>query len=205
VVTEQDNRSLTSETRNGQPGASRIVTIPNVLSASRLILLPVVLYFLFKRQGPAAVAVMAVSWSTDALDGYLARKLNQVSNVGKILDHVVDKVWVGSVLVSLVFLRGLPLAIAGAVILRDILILAGSSVLIRAKGYFVSSDVVGKITGCGFALMILYYSLDLPALARFRPVVDYGVSVLILVSFINYLTLYLRKMARFRLPGEEQQ
>jgi len=189
---------------NGQPGGSRIVTIPNVLSVSRLVLLPVVLYFLFRRQGAAAIAVMAVSWTTDALDGYLARKLNQVSNLGKILDHVVDKVWVGSVLVTLAFISNLPVYIAAAVILRDVLILAGSSVLIKAKNYFVSSDVLGKITGCALALMILFYTLRAPALAKFKLVIDYGVTALIGASSLNYLSVYLRKMTRFRLPGEER-
>ncbi len=195
--------TATPQHRNNQPTAARIITIPNILSASRLVLLPVVLLLLFKHQGPAAIAVMLVSWSTDALDGYLARKLGQVSNLGRVLDHLVDKVWVGSVLVALVFIHNLPLLIAGAVILRDLLILAGSGVIMKAKGSFVSSDVVGKITGCAFALMILFYTLDLPALMRYKAAVDYTVAILVVVSFLNYLAVYLRWMARFRLPGED--
>jgi len=193
------------QTKNSPTTAARIVTLPNVLSVSRLILLPAVLLLLFKRQGTAAVAVMLVSWSTDALDGYLARRLNQVSNLGRVLDHLVDKVWIGSVLVTLAFTRGLPLYLAGAVILRDLLILAGSGIIMKARGSFVSSDVVGKITGFAFALLIVFYTLELPALMKYRTVFDYGVSVLVVVSFLNYVTVYLRLMARFRLPGEEPQ
>jgi CDP-diacylglycerol--glycerol-3-phosphate 3-phosphatidyltransferase len=148
---------------------------------------------------------MIVSWSTDALDGYLARKLNQVSNLGRVLDHLVDKVWVGSVLVTLVFIRGLPLFLAAAVILRDLLILAGSSVIMKAKGLFVQSDVVGKITGCAFALMMVFYTLEVPAVMKYKSAVDSVVTVLVVVSFLNYLTVFLRRMARFRLPGEESQ
>jgi cardiolipin synthase len=191
--------------RNNQPTAGRIITVPNILSASRLVLLPVVLLLLLKHQGIAAAVFMLVSWSTDALDGYLARKLGQVTNLGRVLDHLVDKVWVGSVLVTLVFIRDLPLAIAAAVILRDILILVGSSIIMRAKGSFVSSDVVGKITGCAFALMILFYTIELPGLARFKTTVDFTVAVLVVVSFLNYVAVYLRRMARFRLPGEDAQ
>ena len=193
------------QSRNGHTTAARIVTIPNILSVSRLVLLPLVLLFLFKRQGIAAVAVMLVSWSTDALDGYLARRLHQVSNLGRVLDHLVDKVWVGSVLVTLAFTRGLPLYLAGAVILRDVLILAGSGVIMKARGSFVSSDVVGKITGFAFALLIVFYTLELPALAGYKAAVDFAVAVLVVVSFLNYATVYLRVMARFRLPGEESQ
>jgi cardiolipin synthase len=193
------------QTKNSHTTAARIVTVPNILSVSRLILLPAVLLLLLKRQGMAAVAVMLVSWSTDALDGYLARRLHQVSNLGRVLDHLVDKVWIGSVLVTLVFTRGLPLYLAGAVVLRDLLILAGSGVIMKARGSFVSSDVVGKITGFAFALLILYYTLELPALVKYKAAVDIGVAVLVVVSFLNYVTVYLRLMARFRLPGEESQ
>jgi len=201
-----DHSSAPSEQgKNGHTTASRIVTVPNILSVSRIVLLPVVLLLLFKRQNAAAVAIMTVSWCTDALDGYLARKLKQVSNLGRVLDHLVDKVWVGSVLVTLMFLRNLPFFLAAAVILRDLLILAGSGVIMRYKGSFVSSDVVGKITGCTFALMIVFYTLEVPALMKYKSAVDSVVTVLVVVSFLNYVTLFLRRMGRFRLPGEESQ
>jgi CDP-diacylglycerol--glycerol-3-phosphate 3-phosphatidyltransferase len=191
--------------KNGHSTAARIVTVPNVLSVSLIILLPIVLLLLFKRQNVAAVAVMIVSWTTDALDGYLARKLNQVSNLGRVLDHLVDKVWVGSVLVTLVFLRNLPLFLAASVILRDLLILAGSGVIMKLRGLFVQSDVVGKITGCAFALMMVFYTLEVPALTKYKSAVDFIVTVLVVVSFLNYFSVFLRRMVRFRLPGEESQ
>ncbi len=195
--------SPAAQPRNSHSTAARIVTIPNILSVSRILLLPIVLLLLFNHQNAAAVAVMLVSWSTDALDGYLARKLGQVSNLGRVLDHLVDKVWVGSVLATLVFIRDLPLFLAGAVILRDLLILAGSGIIMKARGSFVSSDVVGKITGFAFALMIVFYTLEVPALMKYKTAVDYGVTVLVVVSFLNYATVFLRRMARFRLPGED--
>jgi len=203
-VTESSHPGSSDEQlKSSHSTAARIVTIPNILSVSRIILLPIVLLLLFRRQNAAAIAVMLISWSTDALDGYLARKLGQVSNLGRVLDHLVDKVWVGSVLVTLVFLRDLPLLLAAAVILRDVLILAGSGIIMKARGSFVSSDVVGKITGFAFALLIVFYTLELPALLRYKAWFDYGVTILVVVSFVNYVTVYLRRMARFRLPGEE--
>ena len=206
AMTDLSHTGFPSEPqKNGHSTAARIVTAPNILSVSRIVLLPIVLLLLFKRQNAAAVGVMAVSWTTDALDGYIARKLNQVSNLGRVLDHLVDKVWVGSVLVTLVFIRNLPLFLAAAVILRDLLILAGSGVIMKRRGLFVQSDVVGKITGFAFALMIVFYTLEVPALMKYKSAVDSIVTVLVVVSFLNYLTVYLRRMARFRLPGEESQ
>jgi cardiolipin synthase len=197
--------SPSESSKNSHTTAARIVTIPNILSVSRIVLLPIVLLLLFKRQNVAAVGVMAVSWTTDALDGYLARRLGQVSNLGRVLDHLVDKVWVGSVLVTLVYIRSLPFFLAAAVILRDLLILAGSGVIMKQRGLFVQSDVVGKITGFAFALMIVFYTLEVPALMDYKSAVDSIVTVLVVVSFLNYLTVFLRRMARFRLPGEDSQ
>lgn len=181
---------------------SRLVTLPNLLSLSRLLLLPIILLFLVRHQPVPALALMAVSWTTDALDGWLARRLHLVSDLGRVLDHVVDKVWVGSVLVSLVAIADLPLYLAAAVIGRDILILAGSVVLMRRHGSLVSSDIVGKVTGMAFALLVVFYTIGNPALLRYRNHVNLTVAVLIVVSFLNYLGIYLRKMTRFRLPGE---
>lgn len=200
--------------KNSDKGRVRLLTVPNLLSISRLVVLPLVLFFLLRREAVAAMIVMFISWFTDALDGYLARRLKQVTNIGRVLDHLVDKIWVGSVLITLVFISDLPLVIAGAVLVRDLLILAGSAVVMKVKGSFVSSDVVGKITGCAVALLILFYTLSsdagnsllspfLSRLDSLKTFADYTVLVLIVVSFINYLVIFLRIMVRFRLPGEE--
>ncbi|UCG42860.1 MAG: CDP-alcohol phosphatidyltransferase family protein [candidate division WOR-3 bacterium] len=189
--------------RNSLLGAARLVTVPNLLSLSRLVLLPVVLLLLARNQDIAALAVMAVSWITDGLDGFLARRLHQVTDLGRVLDHLVDKIWTGAVLVTLVYLRDLPLLIAAAVILRDLLILTGSLVIMRSRGSFVSSDVLGKITGFAFALLVVYYTLQLSALQGYKTYVDYTIGILIVVSFLNYVAVFLKRMGRFRLPADE--
>ena len=187
---------------NGLLGARRIVTLPNLLSVSRLLLLPVILLLLVRHQGYVALALMLVCWATDGLDGWIARRRNEVCDLGRVLDHLVDKIWFGSVLVALVYVSGLPWHIAGAVILRDLLILAGSLVIMRQRGSFVSSNILGKMTGVSFGLMIIYYTLELPALAGLKGYVDFTITVLIVVSFLNYLVIFLRRMGRLRLPDD---
>jgi len=194
-----------SNGENGPSAVRRLVTIPNLLSISRLLLLAPVLLFLVKRENLVALALMLISWSTDALDGWFARRLHQVSDLGRVLDHLVDKIWVGSVLVMLVYTSGLPLPLAAAVVVRDLLILAGSLVVMKSRGSFVSSDVLGKITGCAFAVMMVYYILSLPSLRPYKLYVDYTVAVLVVVSFLNYVAVFLRKLGKFRLPGEEHR
>ncbi|MEO0073637.1 MAG: CDP-alcohol phosphatidyltransferase family protein [candidate division WOR-3 bacterium] len=183
-------------------GLARLLTLPNLLSASRLLLLPPVLLLLIRGHSVAALSLMCLCWITDALDGYVARHTNRVTELGKALDHIVDKIWVGSVLGVLVSLRNLPIGLVIAVITRDLLIIAGSTVLLKRRGTLPSSDVVGKITGFAFALLILFYTLSIPALLRYKAYVDFAVIILIAVSFLNYLATYLRKMTRICLPGD---
>ncbi len=190
---------------NGIHAARRILTLPNLLSLSRLVFLPIILLLLGRGQGIAALILMVVSWITDALDGYFARRFNQVSNLGRVLDHLVDKIWIGTVLVMLVIVRDLPVFIAAAVLGRDLLILAGSMVIMKARGTFVSSDVLGKMTGTAFALLIVFYTLSLPCLQPYKLYVDSTITVLIVVSALNYFTVFLRWMSGFRLPSEKDR
>ena len=80
---------------------SRVVTIPNVLSILRLCLLPVFLWLLLgpEKDGLAAAVLMFMGFS-DYLDGYLARKLNQTTVLGQILDPVADRLYILAVVVG---------------------------------------------------------------------------------------------------------
>ncbi len=203
----------TSSNHHSANNHAKIITIPNILSISRLLFLPLILFFLLQHESILAIITMLVSWSTDALDGFLARRLNQVSDTGKVLDHLVDKIWIAAVLVTLVYLSDLPLYLAVSVIIRDLLILAGSFMLMKFRGKLVSSDVVGKLTGLAFALLILYYTLSInnrlagvysfiSDLEKYKYFVNLTVLVLIIISFLNYLVLFLRLMLKLRFPGD---
>lgn len=193
-----------NSTDSGSSGNSfaRLLTLPNLLSISRLLLLPPVLLLLIRGHSVVALALMCLCWITDALDGYVARRTNRVTDLGKALDHVVDKIWVGSVLGVLVSVRDLPIGLVIGVITRDLLIVAGSTVLMKKRGTLPSSDIVGKITGFAFAVLIIFYTLSVPGLMRYKTYLDLTIAVLIAVSFLNYLWTYLRRMTRLQLPGE---
>ena len=75
------------------PGEDRILTIPNVISVVRLLCVPVFLWLLFDQENRVAAAgLLAILGATDWVDGYIARHYDQVSNLGKILDPVADRV-----------------------------------------------------------------------------------------------------------------
>ncbi|MEO0098035.1 MAG: CDP-alcohol phosphatidyltransferase family protein [candidate division WOR-3 bacterium] len=166
----------------------RFANVPNFLTLSRLFLLPLILLFLITQQFHSALILMLLSWLSDALDGFLARRLNQVTEVGKILDHLVDKIWVGSVFVVLVLTKKLPFSIALGVIIRDLLIVLGGSFLIK-RGVIPYSNIFGKLTGFFFALLIVTYTLSIKIIAQ--PVLYITWSLLI-ISFFSYIPFFIR-------------
>jgi cardiolipin synthase (CMP-forming) len=114
--------------------ADRRLTIPNVISVVRLCCLPLFLYLLFGRENRAAAAwLLAALGTTDWIDGYIARHFDQVSELGKILDPVADRllffVGVGGIMVD----GSCPLWFGIAVLVREVLV-AGATLALAALG-----------------------------------------------------------------------
>ncbi len=80
----------------------QVLTIPNLLSVIRLALIPLIVWlYIGKQEYSAAVAVILISGATDIIDGFIARKFNMVSDLGKILDPVADKLTLATVILCL--------------------------------------------------------------------------------------------------------
>uniref|UniRef100_A0A7C6A8U9 CDP-alcohol phosphatidyltransferase family protein n=1 Tax=candidate division WOR-3 bacterium TaxID=2052148 RepID=A0A7C6A8U9_UNCW3 len=184
------------ENRGNRLELGKVLTLPNFLSISRLFLLPLILLALATGQSVTALILMLLSWLSDALDGYLARKMDLVSNLGKLLDHLVDKIWVGTILVTLVLVKDLPVYIATAVIIRDLLIVLGGSLLANLKKNILSSNFMGKVAGFLFALIIVVYTIDIKRLDFIKNYLLIAVMVAVILSFINYLYLFFKTINR---------
>lgn len=111
-----------------------VVNVPNLLSFLRILLVPVFLWFLLEELFLASIAVLAVAGLTDFLDGFLARKLNQTTKLGKMLDPVADRLYIFATLLALSATGYVPWWLAGLVILRDVLMLI-SLPLLASVGY----------------------------------------------------------------------
>lgn len=172
----------------------KVLTLPNFLSISRLVLLPLILFFIATAQNITALVFMFISWLTDALDGYIARKTNQVSDLGKILDHFVDKIWVGAILVTLVLMKNFPIWLAGLVIFRDILIVFGAAIVLQKRNVILSSSVLGKITGFFFAVIMVVYLLPNTILIKIKlqGILIYIIALLIFATFLNYAWVFIK-------------
>jgi len=111
-----------------------VVNVPNLLSFLRILLVPVFLWLLLHQLFLAAIAVLAFAGLTDFLDGYLARKLNQTTKLGKMLDPVADRLYIFATLLALSATGYVPWWLAGLVILRDFLMLISLPIL-ASVGY----------------------------------------------------------------------
>jgi cardiolipin synthase len=116
------------------PKLDRIWTIPNAISVVRLGCLPIFLWLLFRRDDRAYAAwLLAALGTTDFLDGYIARHFDQVSNLGKLLDPVADRlifiVGGGAILVD----GSVPVWFASTVLVREALV-SGATLVLASKG-----------------------------------------------------------------------
>jgi cardiolipin synthase (CMP-forming) len=115
--------------------ARRVVTVPNALSVLRLLGVPLFLWLLL---GPhadvAALAVLALSGLSDWADGVLARRLNQESRLGALLDPAVDRLYILATLIGLTLRHIIPWWLAAVIVGRDVL-LALTLPILRRHGY----------------------------------------------------------------------
>jgi cardiolipin synthase len=106
-----------------QAGTSQVWTIPNALSVLRLLGVPLFLWLLLgPHQDGWALLVLAVSGFTDWADGVLARKLNQMSRLGALLDPLADRLYILATLVGLVLRHIIPLWLAIVIVARDVVV-----------------------------------------------------------------------------------
>jgi cardiolipin synthase len=116
-------------------GAGRVLTVPNLISFARLIGVPLFLYlFLVAHQQVAAVVVLAVGGTTDWVDGYLARRLGQVSRLGELLDPLADRLYILATLLAFTVSGVVPWPFTAALLLRELVVGATIPVL-RRYGY----------------------------------------------------------------------
>ena len=112
----------------------RVLTVPNVLSALRLLGVPLFLWLVMTERDGLAVAVLMVSGFTDWLDGLIARRWNQMSRIGALLDPAADRLYILATLVGLTVRDIVPLWLTLLLVGRDV-VLAGFLPVLRRHGY----------------------------------------------------------------------
>ena len=141
---------------------SNVWTIPNVLTIIRMLLIPVfvVLFFHEEEIRWGSLCVFCAASLTDMLDGYLARKLNQITDFGKLFDPLADKLMVLTAMVLQTFWGPLPLVAVIIVALKELVMVLGG-VFMLSKDVVVYSNYFGKAAQVGFiASLILSFFHD---------------------------------------------
>ncbi|MBQ4557613.1 MAG: CDP-diacylglycerol--glycerol-3-phosphate 3-phosphatidyltransferase [Clostridia bacterium] len=173
--------------------------IPNLLSIVRLCLVPVFIYMFFLDYPNNiwyAVLIFFIAGATDVVDGWLARKNNWVTNVGKILDPLADKMMQCTALVCFYIKSIIPLWLPLIYITKELLIAAGAIFVFRKKSVVVKSSFWGKFAVCVFYLSIAVLVSLQGASENVRNVWTVAICVVMLCFAVVALVQYFREYIR---------
>lgn len=148
------------------------LNLPNMLSISRVFLVPVVMVFLTSRSEFGTIAganvgdllagfVFIVASLTDAADGYIARKRGIVTNLGKFIDPLADKIMVVAVLVALVDLHRIPAWMVVIIIAREFIV-TGLRMIAASEGIVIAASKGGKLKTVSQIIGIILLIFNLP-------------------------------------------
>ena len=143
----------------------KIWNVPNVLTMIRLLLLPVYWVVFMKGHMIAALCIFLVASITDFLDGRIARKYNLITNFGKLMDPVADKLMVLSVMLGFVIKRVVPWVAMAIVLVKEGIMLVGGMLMLK-RGYVVYAEMIGKVAQVAMllALILCFFAPQFDAL-----------------------------------------
>lgn len=179
------------------------VNLPNLLTLSRILLIPVfVLLFWTPTPGRslAAAVVFVIAAVTDLLDGYLARRRSQVTKLGRLLDPIADKLLVLSGLILLVQYQRVAAVVAILIIAREVAV-TGVRAIAASQGIVLSAETIGKYKMVAQVVAIVLLILEdgiVPAAWNFHllgTLVLYAALALALISGGRYLLSFWRQVA----------
>jgi CDP-diacylglycerol--glycerol-3-phosphate 3-phosphatidyltransferase len=167
----------------------KIFTISNMLSILRVLLIvPVILIYQsdlpYHREW--AIVIIVIAMVTDALDGYLARIRNEVSELGKIVDPLADKICIGLIVLMLGLTGELSWWYILLILGRDFLILIGGMIIKAKKKMILTSTMTGKITVTILAMTLLLVILGNPQFKDIFTILFWSSIVMMGYSFSQY-------------------
>lgn len=139
----------------------KIINWPNSLSFFRIILIAPIIYLLLNEFYKQAFFVLFIASITDFLDGFLARKLNQTTLIGKLLDPLADKILINYAFLLFTIKGSIPQFLWITVFFKDTILIVGSLVILTYnKENVIKSSYVGKFATFFQILLLLYVLLN---------------------------------------------
>lgn len=175
-----------------------IWTVPNLLSFLRILMVPVFIVLFEKGYTLWAVLVLAVSGLTDLFDGKIARRFNQVSELGKILDPIADKLTQISVAIVLfiVFLTSESESLHAFAwvfllfVAKELTMLVGGAAMISIGLRPCAADIFGKVSTMAFYLIMLVVVLFGPEIGAFRDYFTLNETVMMVLVVISVILTF---------------
>jgi cardiolipin synthase len=186
-------------------GLDRIWTIPNVISFCRLALVPVFFWLLVTRQDGAALAVLIAATASDFVDGFIARRFNQVTRLGTLLDPASDRLFIAASVIGLTVREMIPVPLLVAVLARDAVLLAIVVVRgIRVRD-FPRVNLLGKT-----ATFVLFVAFPVVVLSHVIPSAAIALAVLGWVlgasgAVLYWLAGFIYIAQLVRIPGRQSR
>ena len=166
------------------------MNLPNKLTILRVIMIPFFVFFMLWPVVPysnlIAVAIFCIASFTDFLDGYIARRDGLVSNFGKFMDPLADKLLVGAALICLIETGQLPAIVVIIIISREFII-SGFRLIASDNGVVIAASYWGKFKTVSQMAMVIVLILNIPALYIVGQVLIWVSTILTVVSLMDYI------------------
>lgn len=167
------------------------MNLPNKLTLFRVVLVPFFVAFLLNQHvneyfNLIALVIFIVASLTDLLDGKIARKYNLVTNFGKFMDPLADKLLVCSAIICLIELERIPSWIVVIIIAREFVI-SGFRLIASDNGVVIAASMWGKYKTTFQMIMVILMIVNLPQLQLLTDIVMWIATILTIVSLIDYL------------------
>lgn len=173
------------------------MTLPNVVSVLRIGLVPLFLWLLFGRDDPAAAGwLLGAIGATDWVDGYLARRLGQVSELGKLLDPVADRLAVAAAVIGGWISGDLPWPVCLALVARESVVAAGALALAALRRAKLEVRYLGKVATFGLYASVAWFFVARGTDTAWLEAAAWAVVVPSLVLYYVVAGQYLGDMGR---------
>lgn len=168
--------------------------VPNILTIIRLLLIPIIIFYIFTGNYILAFVFFTISGLTDIADGFIARKFNLVSNFGKLMDPLADKLTQIATLTSLVLTNIIPIWILIIVLLKEFIMICGASFL-YGKDVVVYSRWYGKLATVLFYIaIVISLLLKQFELTNIWQTLDLGLYAIALITTVFALIMYIKDL-----------
>lgn len=177
-------------------GMEKVLNVPNSLSLLRIAMIPVLFLLILNFTPeiyPMLISIYFFTVLLDFMDGFIARRFHQETELGRILDPLADKLLIFFLVVAFMITARFPVWLAVIIIIRDFFILLASFIVYRKSHSVKSSIIIGKVTFGGMSILIFFYVLDLNPSLNLEILKRFAIALVfsfLLWSFGEYYKIY---------------